>query len=581
MKRSTARFAGVAFAVLVAAGPSAAQNSAPDPDRLNSRDQATLQKRSDDQDKKALDALHDKLAQPSGDGNLKPAFTSLILVNKDPKGDYVRSVEQAVVQYDERHSVARNVIYDIPTGVADHADYVLYFDGWNGALSWTGRDDFQNVRGSKFTLTSTGGKKTSLYVADVTPTYPGFEWLEGPFSIIRQTGHDGVYAVWSSRLNWLVYSPDWQVEGATLDGKVLGLDRPALIKAIRDKTWGPQLAKLEATRRDFAVARAEQEKASKQVYHGTPVDVLAQYKASSSDQTIHGINDPEAKIASSLAAYIPGTVSGVTARLTSPAWWTVSRGNRKVYILGVPWLFKDGVEWNQYRLSNRLRDLQGAIVLPPVLANDAPPDSGVADLVPNADKIPDEDVVRIQKAAAVIGQPASRYLGLTPLLAGYRLTTDFRSKLGLQPELATVEVTKAAMLMHMRASRPLTVHWPTSDRASVPAPEAGVACLDAALKEVDSGPDAFNQAMEAWATGDVQTALTAPRGLEQCSFAFPVRSQIRKDGIQVQVDAIRSALEPGSRGTVAVVYLRALLSEDGVLAQLQQQGYTIAAPAAG
>jgi hypothetical protein len=560
MKRSTARFAGVAFAVLVAAGPSAAQNS--------------------EQDALALKRLSGDLAQPSGAGNLKPAFASLILARKDAKGVYETPVEQVVLQNDERHSVARNVIYDIPTGAPDHADYGLYFDGWRGALSWSGGDNFLTIRGSKFTLND-DARKTSLYVADVTDTYPGFEWLEGPFSVIRQQGHDDVYAIWSSRLNWLVYSPDWQVEGATLDGKVLGLGRQPLIEAVRKKDWTTQLAKLDAARSNFAAARADQEKATRQVYRGTPVDVLPQYKASGADQAGHGINDPEAKIASSLAAFIPDgstAVSSVNVRVASPAWWTVSKGNRKVYILGVPWLFKDGVEWNQFRLSNRLRDVGGKFVLPPLLANDAPPENSAADIAPNANKTPDDYRTRIQKAAAVIGQPAGRYLAVSPLVAGYRLSTDFRAKLGLQPELATVEVSKAALHMNFSPRHVDMIHWPVSDRSSVPGPEAGLACLDAALEEVDSGPAAFNQAMEAWAKGDVRTALTAPRGLEKCSFAFPVESQIRQDSIKLQVDTIRSALAPGAGSGVVVVYLRALLSEDGVLAQLQHQGYTIAAP---
>jgi hypothetical protein len=575
MKPSTVRSAAIAFAVLaatLAATPGVAEF--------------------DVNDRLALDRLSDKLAAATGSGNLKPAFTSLMLARKNANGVYATPAVQAVIQYDERHSVARTVSYDAQTAAltatrgvaqldansADHADYALYFDGWTGVLSWTGSDKFLSVRGSKFTLDD-GAKKLSLYVADVADSYPGFEWLEGPFSIIRQSGHSEVYAVWSSRLNWLVYSPDWQVEGATLDGKAVGLDGDGLIKAIRNKDWTARLAQEDEARKAFSLARADT--GAKQVYRGTPVDILPAYKGSSSGPRDRAIDDPEAKIAGSLAGLIPSgsvAVSAVDVRVASPAWWTVSKGNRKVYILGVPWLFKDGVDWNQFRLSNRLRDLRGQIVLPPLLANDGPSDDGVADIVPNADKIPDDYVAHIQKAAAVIGQPAGRYLGLTPMLAGYRLVTDFRLRFGLQPELATAQVSQAALHMNFNPRTVGMVHWPDSGRSSIPAPEAGLACLDAALKEVDSGPAAFNQAIEAWAKGDVRTALTAPRGLEQCSFAFPVESQIRRDGIKLQVDAIKSALRPGVGGIVVVAYLRALLSEDGVLAQLQQQGYTIAAP---
>jgi hypothetical protein len=302
-----------------------------------------------------------------------------------------------------------------------------------------------------------------------------------------------------------------------------------------------------------------------------PTDLLPQYKG-------QAIIDPEAQIASTLSEYIPdGSVSALNVRIASPAWWTVSRGSRKVYILGVPWLFKPGTDWNKIRLTNRLRDAKyGQVILPPLLKGDAAP-SDTSGATPDPQPIPGAYVDRVRKAAAAIGRPAERYLNLSPLSAGYRLTTDFRSSEGLKSELATAEVAEAAAHLSLTPTLAGTLSWPEG-AFSVPAPSAGLDCLDAALDEVEAGKAAFEEALEAWASGDVRKALTAPRGLERCSFAFPVQSQIRQDGIKVQVDTIKANLLPGSSASVAVVYLRALLSADGVLARLQAQGYKIEAP---
>jgi hypothetical protein len=574
MKRSTVRFSAVALAVLVSALAVGAVLG-----------QVQIQRPGD---AAAILGFAPRAGTATGGGNLKPNFSYITVVEKQKSGTF-RPGYRVVVKYDDNYSIMRSDAFS-SSGLNITDNYDLYYDGLQDffgkhGTTWTENGAFPLRLHSQVNITDNLPKNVVdrnprnsiiLYVSDIVPAYPGFEWLKGPFYLIRQKDNGKLYAVWSGALNWPVYTQDWEVRGAVSEGQNLGeTDYAKLIQAASDKAFAVGQTTLAERRADF-----EKQLSVKQVFKGKPVDVLPQYKNSGPGGASHRIDDPEAKIASSLAAFIPDGstgVSSVSVRVASPAWWTVSRGNRKVYILGVPWLFKDGVDWNQFRLANRLRDLRGKIVLPPLLADDGPVAENVADIVPNADEIPDAYLARIQKAAAVIGQPADRYLGLTPILAGYRLSTDFRAKYGLQPELVAAQVGRAALHMNFNPRTAGMVHW-NSGNGNIPAPDAGIACLDAALKEVDGGSAAFTQAMEAWAKGDVRTALTAPRGLEQCSFAFPVESEIRREGIGLQVDAIKSDLAPGAPGSVMVVYLRALLSEDGVLAQLQHQGYTIAAP---
>jgi hypothetical protein len=290
------------------------------------------------------------------------------------------------------------------------------------------------------------------------------------------------------------------------------------------------------------------------------------------------INDPEAKIASSLSGLISNgstVVSGVKVKITSPAMWVVSRGNRRVTVLGVPWLLSPDATWNRYRLQNRLRE-SNHLMLPPLLQ----PAVGRETLGLSDAKIPGAYRARLQKAADSIGQPVSRYIDLNPLIAGYLLTTDFRAKINLEDQLATWEVIHVAEAMaesKIELAPRISPDLPSEDTG--PGARAELACLDAALNEVEAGKPAFDKAINAWAAGDVRTALTAPRGLEQCSFAFAYQVKAQHDSVDAQVQQIIKALDE-RRSDVVVGYLRALLSENGVLDRLKAHGYKIEAPAA-
>jgi hypothetical protein len=534
-------------------------------------------------DKLAFDDFGQAIESLSGHGNLLPSFSSLaILKAPDPSGNrsagYLR-----LVKADDKYAFGQTHWYnELPIG---QAGYGLYFDGFAGILSpnvdWKPIGDFPRKLRTGVTLLTKGvgtPKSETLYVSDVTDTYPGFEWLKGPFSIIRRQGDDKVYAIWSAALNWPVYTADWEVEGAYLDGKGLGqADMVSLAKVAADKGFSTEQTRLAQRRAAF-----ENQLRVKQAAQGGPADVLPQYKG-------QAIRDPEAEMANT---YIPGpaTVAGATAvsavnvRITSPALWTVSRGNRKVYILGAPWLFREDVDWNKVRLTNRLRAAQrGRLILPPVLEDYY---DKTVDPALDTDAIPDAYKDRVRKAAAAIGQPAERYLNLSPFMASYRLTTDFRAGAGLKRDLVTIQVAKIAQTIALAPSLAGAVGGPNGNAGGPPS-GAGLACLDAVLDEVEAGKPAVDRAMEAWANGDVRMALTAPRGLERCSFAFPGEAETRQDGITAEVEAIEASLSPGGAGaslrsnaaSVAVVYLRTLLSVDGVLARLQAQGYKIEAPA--
>ena len=86
-------------------------------------------------------------------------------------------------------------------------------------------------------------------------------------------------------------------------------------------------------------------------------------------------------------------------------------------------------------------------------------------------------------------------------------------------------------------------------------------------------------AARGWARGDVRTALTTPRGYEACFNSIPAGAEIAQRAMNDETHAIEKALETPGR-VVAVVSLRTLLAQDGVLAKLRTDGYAIKGDAA-
>ena len=108
---------------------------------------------------------------------------------------------------------------------------------------------------------------------------------------------------------------------------------------------------------------------------------------------------------------------------------------------------------------------------------------------------------------------------------------------------------------------------------------AHVAGLADALQEVEAGSGRVKASAEAWAVGDVAGALGAERGFERCLAALPNGADLVRRTEADQASAIARALQaPGT--AVAVVELRPLLAEGGVLDRLRAEGYAVRPPGA-
>ena len=272
----------------------------------------------------------------------------------------------------------------------------------------------------------------------------------------------------------------------------------------------------------------------------------------------------------------------VQAREVGPPWWRVSRDGAAVYILGVPdGPTPPGVEWNQAVLDRRLTDANALIGAPRFTA-------GIFDLfailrlrsavkskAPMETTLPKPLADRYLADAARDGKPPGRFSGWDPMVAGAFLLRETHAH--WRPIDAQVRgVARRHGLSPQTSARYAAVPLAkTATKAMTAASQQ--ACLAWALDDVEAGDAAARLAVEGWARGDVATALTAPRGFDKCLLVLTGGSELWNRASQDQADDIAAALDkPGH--AVAVVGLRRLLAEGGVVARLEAKGLKVSGP---
>ncbi|MDP3634899.1 TraB/GumN family protein [Phenylobacterium sp.] len=274
----------------------------------------------------------------------------------------------------------------------------------------------------------------------------------------------------------------------------------------------------------------------------------------------------------------------VTALLPGPAWWRVSDADTVVYVLGAPSIMPKSLDWDQSVLTRRL---QGAnrVILPfnqvSVGLFSAP--GAAINLLRLRSKTPYEETLPAALKARFVavrtgsGKPPERYATKNGLAAGLILVDDYRQA----SQLTAADPAKT--VRRLAKGRRIRVEEKSYDAGGllgqvVRTPAAAQqACLEDALDEAEAGPAAARRAAEAWAQGDVRGALTAERGFEKCLASAPGALALDRRFKADQAAAIARALKtPGH--AVAVVPLRPLLAQGGVLDQLQSQGFEVKTP---
>ncbi|MDE2487719.1 MAG: TraB/GumN family protein [Alphaproteobacteria bacterium] len=286
-------------------------------------------------------------------------------------------------------------------------------------------------------------------------------------------------------------------------------------------------------------------------------------------------DDPDAVIVSELV---------VVAREKGPAWWTVSNGTSTVYVLGVPSIAPKHMQWDRTGFDRRL---QGAnvVILPfqDVRVRFTNAFGAAWNYLRLRSSTPFEETLDPAARAAFadartrVGQPAKRYATRNPLAAALLLINDYRNRF----DLTNTDPIKLIKGLSQEAHIPI---WQKSYDiapqlgAVIRTPNAaGMGCLDQVIAQIHAGPQVTLDAAKAWAQGDVPAALGNERTYERCIALVPGAAAFDNRVKSDQVAEIEKALQkPGH--AIAVVQLRPLLSQGGVLERLEAAGFTVKTP---
>lgn len=288
------------------------------------------------------------------------------------------------------------------------------------------------------------------------------------------------------------------------------------------------------------------------------------------------LDDPEGTLVEELV---------VNARLPGPAWWRVSDADTTVYILGTPSALPRGQAWDKSVLDRRLTGAFALITPPQAKAGltDTPALIGMMNRMrsktPLAQTLPPALNARFTTALARLGKKPDAYAGWKPLAAGMLLARDFRKSARLDFDQPDAAILRLARKKKVRITPAATYKAAPAAKIIVRdhTPAAGIACLEVALDEVEAGGGRLRAAGAAWAAGEVRTSMSGVRGYERCAAQLPGAAALNAKALSDQTEAIARALKtPGH--AVAIMGVRPLVAEDGVLQRLRARGYRVQTP---
>lgn len=287
------------------------------------------------------------------------------------------------------------------------------------------------------------------------------------------------------------------------------------------------------------------------------------------------VEDPDATLVEELV---------VRGRLPGPAWWRVSDADTTVYVLGVPSLAPKRMEWDRAIFERRLEGAN-VVILPFVNVRAKVGGSlGTAfNLMrlksggPFEARLDPGTRARFVAVRTRLGQDAKHYGTANPLAAGVQLAIDYRDR----SQLTNMDPAKLVRLLAQRkgvkvVEKSYDLGPQLGGILRTPA-STGRLCFDEVLAQAEAGPGVTLAAARAWAVGDVEGALQNERTYERCLAAVAGGRTYDERTKADEAAAIAGALKtPGH--AIALVPLRPLLAQNGVLERLRAQGFTVKTP---
>jgi len=276
----------------------------------------------------------------------------------------------------------------------------------------------------------------------------------------------------------------------------------------------------------------------------------------------------------------------VSARLPGPALWRVKKGDSEVYVLGAMPVMTKRIAWDSKRVE-RVIGLSNVLLTAPeakggliggtrLLMDRRLPLGQKLDEV-----LPPELSQRFNAIAAAHGLDREKYSKLSPLWAAAALREDVYDKAGIatrDPEKTLLRFAKAQKLKTKpTGSFSLAKTLGRIDDFSKAQQNA---CVAATLDEISFAVTHARAATEAWAVGDLKTVqrLSPDSALLACLEGAPSTRALLGKTVDQTVAAINTALETPGKSLI-VLPLSALLTPNGALQQLTEQGASVTTPA--
>jgi len=265
----------------------------------------------------------------------------------------------------------------------------------------------------------------------------------------------------------------------------------------------------------------------------------------------------------------------VNARTPGPAWWSVSKGEAKVWVLGTGVPLPAGASWDSAAFQRRIIATR-RLIYPQASGSTHFSNAALAADRPWLDELSAEERRRLAEAAVRTGRTVEFYGKYRPAFAGLLIKSELAAKADPKPAPpldleARARAARARMIpVKGRMSQALKVGLAKGQAD-------GLGCVRWALEPRD--PIATKRARaEAWARGDVRALMAGPMTYDPCIQGMKAMQASYESHETALADAIAATLDKGD-GAVALVALTPLLRQGGVLDALRQRGYVVRTPA--
>lgn len=295
----------------------------------------------------------------------------------------------------------------------------------------------------------------------------------------------------------------------------------------------------------------------------------------------------------------------VSGEQPGPGMWKVSKDDHVLWILGTLSPLPEKMNWVSRDVEAIIAESQEVILMPNVSLSVKGGMIRGLFLLPslmkarnNPDKEKLVDVVPPELYARWEVLKA-RYMGngnsvekRRPIFAAYELYESAIKRSGLsQKDIVTRVVKKAARRNKVEMVEPeldLRIESPgTALREFRKSPLDDIDCFAKTMSRIETDIEAMKLRGNAWATGDIKAILALPYTdqLQACSDAILKASVIEERGLDdmrpriysIWLTAAESALQRNA-SSFAILPMRLLLADDGLLTRLRDRGYAIEPP---